>query len=67
MTAAEVVSRVQGEFGIALNESRLRRAAKAGRIPRPQEKGGWLPDDIPAIATYFQNPVGRGRPKRVRE
>lgn len=67
MTAAEVVSRVKGEFGLELNESRLRRAAKNGRVPRRQEKGGWLPEDIPAVAAYFQNPIGRGRPKRVRE
>ena len=55
--------------GFDVKPWRLRYAAHHGHIPQPFTTASgdhaWRPDDLPAIARYFQNPRRPGRPRKV--
>jgi hypothetical protein len=64
---SDVLHILKGE-GYDVKPWRLRAATLAGRIPKPFKttsgEKAWKADDLPAICSYFENPVKPGRPKQ---
>jgi len=65
--ASDVVALLCDE-GLLVKPWTLRYAARQQRIPQPfTTRSGdhaWSPDALPAIRTYFQNPIRPGRPRK---
>lgn len=54
--------------GIEITARQLNYAAVNDRIPKPLTTASgdhaWRPDDLPAVLSYFRDPVKPGRPRR---
>jgi hypothetical protein len=66
--ASDVVALLRDE-GLVVQPWTLRYAARQQRIPQPfTTRSGdhaWSPDALPAIRSYFTNPVRPGRPRKT--
>lgn len=65
--SSDIVQLLHRRFGKPVGIWRLRHAASKGYIPEPFKTAAgdhcWRPEDIDRIATYFDDPVPRGRRK----